>query len=246
MPNDYFSFKRFTIHQDRCAMKVGTDGVLLGALAPIFTSTNECVRSVLDIGTGTGLVAIMLAQRTGGNAQISAVEIDADAAEQARENASESPWKIEVYNRSIQEFASENTQKFDLIVSNPPFFVNSLKAPEKSRNTARHTDTLSFEDLALSAEKLLSENGRFTVIIPTPSENDFIKIANAQNLSPETIVRVIPKVGKEAKRSVITFFKSVLNNECNTKVTELVIETENRHCYSDDFKRLTADFYLKG
>lgn len=254
MANDYFSFKQFTIYQDKCAMKVGTDGVLLGVLAPVLPtdmqalSSDECENAykILDIGTGTGLVAIMLAQRTGGKAQISAVEIDSDATEQARENASKSPWNIDIYNSSIQEFASESTQKFDLIVSNPPFFVNSLKAPEQSRNTARHTDTLSFEDLVFAAEKLLSEKGRFTVIIPTPSEDDFIKVANAQNLVAETIVRVIPKVGKEAKRSVITFIKSVLNNECNTKVTELVIETENRHCYSDDFKRLTADFYLKG
>ena len=246
MPNDYFSFKQFTIRQDKCAMKVGTDGVLLGVLAPVSSDGCENAYQILDIGTGTGLVAIMLAQRTGGKAQISAVEIDADAAEQARENASKTPWNIDVYNSSIQDFASESTQKFDLVVSNPPFFVNSLKAPEKSRNTARHTDTLSFEDLVFAAEKLLSNEGRFTVIIPVQSECDFIKVANAQNLVAETIVRVIPKVGKEAKRSVITFFKSLLNNECNTKVTELVIETENRHCYSDDFKRLTADFYLKG
>ena len=254
MPNDYFSFKQFTIRQDRCAMKVGTDGVLLGVLAPVLptdmmvASSDGCENAykILDIGTGTGLVAIMLAQRTGGKAQISAVEIDAEAAEQARENTSETPWKIDVYNSSIQDFASESTQKFDLIVSNPPFFVNSLKAPEKSRNTARHTDTLSFEDLVLSAEKLLSEKGRFTVIIPVQSESDFIKVANASGLVLETIVRVVPKVGKEAKRSVITFLKNGLNEKCNTKVTELVIETENRHCYSDDFKRLTADFYLKG
>ena len=254
MSNDYFSFKKFTIHQDKCAMKVGTDGVLLGVLAPVLpsdmmvSSSSGCENTykILDIGTGTGLVAIMLAQRTGGKAQISAVEIDADAAEQAKDNVSKTPWQIDVYNKSIQDFSCEWAVKFDLIVSNPPFFINSLKAPEKSRNTARHTDTLSFEDLVASAEKMLAEQGRFTVIIPVQSECDFIKVANAQNLVAETIVRVVPKVGKEAKRSVITFIKSVLNNECNTKVTELVIETENRHCYSDDFKRLTADFYLKG
>lgn len=254
MPNDYFSFKQFAIHQDRCAMKVGTDGVLLGVLAPVlptdmmvaFSDGCENAYKILDIGTGTGLVAIMLAQRTEGKAEITAVEIDSDATEQARENASKTPWKIDVYNSSIQEFACESTQKFDLIVSNPPFFVNSLKAPEKSRNTARHTDTLSFEDLVISAEKLLSNEGRFTVIIPVQSECDFIKVANAQNLVAETIVRVVPKVGKEAKRSVITFVRKQEKSHCNINITELVIETENRHCYSDEFKRLTADFYLKG
>ena len=130
MPNDYFSFKQFTIRQDRCAMKVGTDGVLLGVLAPVLALAENSKR-ILDVGTGTGLVAIMLAQRTGGGAQISAVEIDSEAAGQARENASETPWKIDVYNNSIQDFALEYQEKFDLIVSNPPFFVNSLKSPEK-------------------------------------------------------------------------------------------------------------------
>ena len=115
MPNDYFSFKQFTIHQDRCAMKVGTDGVLLGVLAPVLVPAENSIR-ILDIGTGTGLVAIMLAQRTGGGAQISAVEIDSEAAIQARENASETPWKIEVYNNSIQDFALECQEKFDFFL----------------------------------------------------------------------------------------------------------------------------------
>lgn len=251
MPNDFFSFKQFTIHQDRCAMKVGTDGVLLGVLAPVVTEgicsakKENLQYKILDIGTGTGLVAIMLAQRTEGKAKISAVEIDSEAALQARENASNTPWQIDVYNNSIQDFAHECLEKFDLIVSNPPFFINSLKAPDKNRNTARHTDTLSFEDLVDSAEKLLAEKGRFTVIIPYSSERDFINIAVQKNLSAETCVRIIPKVGKEAKRSVITFVRDADKNNCNTNVTELVIETESRHCYTEEFKRLTADFYLK-
>jgi tRNA1Val (adenine37-N6)-methyltransferase len=251
MPNDFFSFKQFTIHQERCAMKVGTDGVLLGVLSPIdegYVLSSEKEYSeykILDIGTGTGLVAIMLAQRTGGKAKISAVEIDSEAALQARENASNTPWQIDVYNNSIQDFAHECQEKFDLIVSNPPYFINSLKAPDKNRNTARHTDTLSFEDLVGSAEKLLADEGRFTVIIPCSSENDFIEISKGSNLFAESIIRVLPKVGKEAKRSVITFVRDADKNNCNTNVTELVIETESRHCYTEEFKRLTADFYLK-
>ena len=251
MPNDFFSFKQFTIHQDRCAMKVGTDGVLLGVLSPIdagYVLSSEKENSeykILDIGTGTGLVAIMLAQRTEGKAKISAVEIDAEAALQARENASNTPWQIDVYNKSIQEFAHECQEKFDLIVSNPPFFINSLKASDKNRNTARHTDTLSFEDLVGSAEKLLADEGRFTVIIPCSSEIDFIEIAKGSSLFAESIIRVLPKVGKEAKRGVITFVRGADKNNCNTNVTELVIETESRHCYTEEFKRLTADFYLK-
>jgi tRNA1Val (adenine37-N6)-methyltransferase len=245
MPNDFFSFKKFTIYQDRCAMKVGTDGVLLGVLAPVWASKDEFVGSILDVGTGTGLVAIMLAQRTEGKAKVSAVEIDSDASEQARENASKTPWEIDVYNKSIQDFALECQEKFDLIVSNPPYFINSLKAPDKNRNTARHTDELSFEDLVDSAEKLLAENGRFTVRIPYSSEKDFINIADSKKMFAKSVVRVVPKVGKDAKRSVITFCRQVENFNCNTNVTELVIETENRHCYTEEFKSLTADFYLK-
>ena len=245
MPNDYFSFKQFTIRQDKCAMKVGTDGVLLGVLAPVLLDDNNLVSNILDIGTGTGLVAIMLAQRCLGRAAVIGVEIDSDAATQAVENASKTPWKIDVYNNSIQGFAHECQEKFDLIVSNPPFFINSLKAPDKSRNTARHTDELSFEDLVDSAEKLLAENGRFTVIIPYSSENDFIKIAGSRKMFAKSVVRVVPKVGMQAKRSVVTFARGSDKNNCNTNVTELVIETEIRHCYTEEFKSLTADFYLK-
>ena len=239
MANDYFSFKQFTIHQDRCAMKVGTDGVLLGVLAPTIDSGR-----ILDIGTGTGLVGIMLSQRCP-QAMVTGVELDANAAKQAEENATSTGWKIKIINKSIQDFSSHCEEKFDLIVSNPPYFINSLKAPEKNRNTARHTDELSFEELIESAEKLLSEEGKFSVIIPYSEEENFIGIANKRNLIAESSVRIIPKVGKEPKRSVITFCKCKNKINCNINVTELVIEKEERHCYSDEFKKLTADFYLK-
>ena len=253
MPNDFFSFKKFTIHQDRCAMKVGTDGVLLGVLAPVVigernlsvAENSESQPKILDIGTGTGLVAIMLAQRCNGGAKVVGVEIDFDAAAQAQENADATDWQIKIYNTSIQSFTENTSEKFDLIVSNPPYFINSLKALEKSRNTARHTDELSFQDLAHSASKLLSLDGKFSVIIPYSSEKEFISIAKEENLQVEAVVHVIPKVGKDIKRSVITFCKSEKNEDCNINVTQLVIETENRHYYSEEFKRLTADFYLK-
>ncbi|MBR3871577.1 MAG: methyltransferase [Paludibacteraceae bacterium] len=239
MANDYFSFKQFTIHQDRCAMKVGTDGVLLGVLAPTIDSGR-----ILDIGTGTGLVGIMLSQRCP-QAMVTGVELDANAAKQAEENATSTGWKIKIINKSIQDFSSQCEEKFDLIVSNPPYFINSLKAPEKNRNTARHTDELSYEELIESAEKLLSEEGKFSVIIPYSEEENFIGIANKRNLIAESSVRIIPKVGKDPKRSVITFCRCKNKINCNINVTELVIEKEERHCYSDEFKNLTADFYLK-
>lgn len=239
MANDYFSFKQFTIHQDRCAMKVGTDGVLLGVLAPTIDSGR-----ILDIGTGTGLVGIMLSQRCP-QAMVMGVELDANAAKQAEENATSTGWRIKIINKSIQDFSSQCDEKFDLIVSNPPYFINSLKAPEKNRNTARHTDELSYEELIESAEKLLSEEGKFSVIIPYSEEENFIGIANKRNLIAESSVRIIPKVGKDPKRSVITFCRCKNKINCNINVTELVIEKEERHCYSDEFKKLTADFYLK-
>ena len=239
MANDYFSFKQFTIHQDRCAMKVGTDGVLLGILAPTIDSGR-----ILDIGTGTGLVGIMLSQRCP-QAMVTGVELDANAAKQAEENATSTGWNIKIINKSIQDFSFQCEEKFDLIVSNPPYFINSLKAPEKNRNTARHTDELSYEELIESAEKLLSEEGKFSVIIPYSEEENFIGIANKRNLIAESSVRIIPKVGKEPKRSVITFCRCKNKINCNINVTELVIEKEERHCYSDEFKKLTADFYLK-
>lgn len=239
MANDYFSFKQFTIHQDRCAMKVGTDGVLLGVLAPTIDSGR-----ILDIGTGTGLVGIMLSQRCP-QAMVTGVELDANAAKQAEENATSTGWRIKIINKSIQDFSFQCEEKFDLIVSNPPYFINSLKAPEKNRNTARHTDELSFEELIESAEKLLSKEGKFSVIIPYSEEENFIGIANKRNLIAISSVRIIPKVGKDPKRSVITFCKCKNKINCNINVTELVIEKEERHCYSDEFKNLTADFYLK-
>lgn len=133
MPNPYFSFKQFTVYHDRCAMKVGTDGVLLGAWADVVSA-----RNILDIGTGTGLISLMMAQRC--NARIRAVDIDADAVEQARGNVAASPWqdRIEVELQDICHFTSETL--FDVIVSNPPYFTDSLKCPGKQRNIARHTD----------------------------------------------------------------------------------------------------------
>lgn len=240
MPNDYFSFKQFTIHQDRCAMKVGTDGVLLGVLAPKIENGK-----ILDIGTGTGLVAIMLAQRCPNATKIVGVEICPEAAKQATENANNTNWTIEIINQSIQEFALTSKEKFDLIVSNPPYFVNSLKAPEENRNTARHTDNLSFEEIIQNSSKLLSENGNFCVIIPYSSENIFLDIAYTKNLQAVSIIHIIPKIGKEIKRSIITFCKKENKSNCNINITELIIEEEERHNYSHEFKRLTADFYLK-
>ena len=163
-----FTFKSFTIHQDRCAMKVGTDGVLLGAWA-------QGGSRILDIGTGTGIIAMMMAQRFP-DADITAIDIDAEACKQAAENVRESVFKgrIIVKEEALQSYCRNHLEQqhplYDSIVSNPPFFVNSLRNPDARRTTARHTDSLSFAELFRSVSRLLSDDGMFSAIIPTDNE----------------------------------------------------------------------------
>ncbi len=158
MSNPFFQFKQFTIRHDKCAMKVGTDGVLLGAWA----GTESCSR-ILDVGTGTGLIALMLAQRS--KAVVDAIDIEADACLQAQENAESSLFagRINVFHSDLVDFAQASTHLYDLIVSNPPYFVDSLKCPNLQRNTARHTDTLTLEDLLQYSRKLLAPQGRIAL-----------------------------------------------------------------------------------
>ena len=233
MRNPYFRFKQFTIQQGNCAMKVGTDGVLLGAIAPV-----EQAKSILDIGTGTGLLALMLAQRCP-TASIDAIEIDEAAAAQARENVAESPWKhICVVHSSLQDYQTANT--YQLIVSNPPYFVDSLKAPNANRNLARHTDSLSFTDLLQGVAKLLHPDGSFWVILPHNETERFQQLAMQVGLFVYHKIHVYPRADKPAKRIVMGFCKSL------KAVTEenLTIENEQRHDYTPAFAQLTAPFYL--
>lgn len=233
MPNPYFSFKQFTVYHDRCAMKVGTDGVLLGAWVDVASA-----RHALDVGTGTGLISLMMAQRS--HARIKAVDIDADAVEQARGNVASSPWKdrIEVELQDICHFASESL--FDVIVSNPPYFVNSLKCPDEQRNTARHTDNLDFERLLASVARLLHPEGAFSVIIPTDGKELFLTIASRYglHLSRQTLIHTKP--GADPKRVLLALKFSV--DKC--VADDLTIEL-SRHVYSEEYIALTKDFYLK-
>jgi tRNA1Val (adenine37-N6)-methyltransferase len=234
-PNPYFQFKQFLIYQDKCAMKVNTDGVLLGA----WTDCTDSQR-ILDIGTGTGLIALMLAQRS--NATIDAIEIDKEAATQATQNCANSVWKdrISVHYCSLQNFAEKNSHKYDLIVSNPPYFIQSLKSPTQSKNTARHTDSLSFEELITGSKKLLSADGKLSVILPFDSAELFIKLATENDLILIRKTIVFSKKNLPPKRILLTF--ALENADCLTD--QLVIETEQRHHYSEEFKKLTAEFYL--
>ena len=234
MSDSKFSFKQFDLHQELCAMKVGTDGVLLGAWTDVSSS-----QQILDIGTGTGLIALMLAQRNV-TAHITAIDIDEAAVEQAKENIAASPWKnrIEVRQQDVCNFSSNRL--FDTIVSNPPYFNQSLKGPDSQRNTARHTDSLDSSDLFKKVAEILHPEGRFSIIIPSDQTDEIIRIAATYGLHPSRQTDVITRPGLPPKRALLAFQKA---EEICFK-DELVIELE-RHVYSEDYIALTRDFYLK-
>lgn len=217
-------------------MKVGTDGVLLGLWA---SASN--VKTVLDVGTGTGLIAIMIAQRTNKKTRIKAIDIDENAIIQASENITQCPFKNEIVCEKIDLKNIDNTdEKYDLIISNPPFFKNSLQSPDTQRTLARHTDSLQMDDLIKHASLLLSEQGRLAVIYPYEEKESLIKCAEKYNLNALRITNVYPTINSRPKRVLMEF------GSLNSDVEEdnLTIET-GRHIYSDDFTRLAKDFYLK-
>lgn len=234
MPQPYFQFKQFTVWHDKCAMKVGTDGVLLGAWAPAGSA-----QRILDIGTGTGLVALMLAQRSEASS-ITALEIDRDAAVQAQENIDRSPWKdrIEVIRADFNHFHSSS--KYDLIVSNPPYFVSSLECPDRKRNCARHNDNLTYEELLKGVAGLLSPRGIFTLVIPSDVAGCITELADKYALYPSRQLSVLTKANDKPKRTLISF--TFEKQEC---LTEHLLTEIARHQYSDEYIRLTKDFYLK-
>ena len=232
-----FQFKKFTINQDRCAMKVGTDGVLLGAWCPIDNNPF----SILDIGAGTGILSLMIAQRSKAE-QIDAIEIDEDAFEQCVDNFESSPWsdKLFCFHAGLDEFMEEPEDEYDLIISNPPFYTEDYKTENEQRDLARFSDALPFKDLVEAANLLLSENGIFAVIIPFKEEEKFIALAKDFELHPFKITRVKGTPTTEIKRSLLAFSKT----QKQTLVDELIIETA-RHQYTEEYVDLTKDFYLK-
>ena len=233
-----FQFKQFSIKQDRTAMKVGTDGVLLGAWTPI--SNNPF--SVLDIGAGTGIIALMLAQRSKAE-QIDALEIDEDAYEQAVENFEASPWadRLFCFHAGLDEFIDEPEDEYDLIVSNPPFYSEDYKSENEQRDLARFQDAMPFEEIVEAADLLLSENGILALIIPFKEEEKFIALAKEAELYPLKITRVKGTPKSEIKRSLLAFSR---NKVSEIEIDELVIEVD-RHVYTPEYIELTKDFYLK-
>ncbi len=218
-------------------MKIGTDGVLLGAWAPIHSSVN----SILDIGSGTGVLALMAAQRSEAEI-IDAIEIDADAYEQTVENFEASMWgdRLFCYHASFQEFVAEIDDQYDLIISNPPFYSEDYKTPDNKRDMARFEDALPFEHLLVGVSRLLTKNGKFAVIIPYSEEQRMIDIATQVHLFPEIITRVKGTPTSAIKRSLLLFSF----NQVDCKIDELIIE-KSRHQYTVAYMNLTKDFYLK-
>lgn len=245
-----FTFKSFSVRQDRCAMKVGTDGVLLGAWAHV-----EHCKHVLDMGTGTGLVALMVAQRS--KAHIVAIDLDADAVGQAAENFSASPWadRLQALEADIRVVGGEvnsdtvlhnspssafNTRYFDAILCNPPYFENSLKSPDAARSMARHTDTLNFDELARSASRLLAPAGEFSVVIPYDRATDMTISAACYGLFATRQTIVIPVEGGKPKRVLMAF-----RHQGAPHIPEILYIRDKQRDYTPEYVRLVKEFYLK-
>lgn len=218
-------------------MKVGTDGVLLGAWAPIHHEPY----SILDIGAGTGLIALMLAQRSNAE-QVDALEIDEKAYEEAVDNFENSPWsdRLFCFHAGLDEFIEEPEDEYDLIVSNPPFHTEDYLSGDEQRDVARFSASMPFEDLVEAADLLLSENGVLAVIIPYKEEIKFIALANQYELYPVKITRVKGTPTTEIKRSLLAFSRHQVAPESD----ELVIEV-GRHEYTNEYISLTKEFYVK-
>lgn len=229
-----FHFKHFTLHHDRSTMKVGTDAVLLGAWAEV-----KPTDWVLDIGTGCGVLPLMLAQK--GVAKVHAVDLDEASVLEAAENFDASQWRdrLFAFHADIRKFTMQCA--YDLIISNPPFFVNSFKSDTDRKNQARHTDTsLSFSDLIASVRRLLKPVGRFVVVLPERESNEFIPIAEQANLFVYRRENIIPVEGKGPNRVNLEFR---YGQPLSTVVDDLVIRTADG-LFTDDYNRVVADFYL--
>lgn len=230
-----FHFKQFTIKQRHSAHKVGTDGVLLGA----WINTRNAQR-ILDIGTGTGLIALMLAQRTSGNVIIDAVEIEAEDAAQAVDNITNSCWsaRIQVHHTSIQNFGP--ALKYDLIVSNPPFFISSLRPSEKRRSQARHTHSLSFTELLMNTKRLLNKGGCLGIVLPCPEAERFIQEAHFHQLYPYRQLELRSRKEKPIERLLIE-----LGEKPQPVITEYLILHGEGNDWSQAYQHLTREFYWK-
>jgi tRNA1Val (adenine37-N6)-methyltransferase len=233
-----FRFKQFSIAQDRCTMKVGTDGVLLGAWADAAGAA-----SILDIGAGTGLIAIMLAQRAAA-ARIEAVEIDGEACSQALENIAATPWaeRLHCHHASIQDFAKQSHHKFDLIVSNPPFFSGGTFSKSQDKLSVRHTVKLPHGDLLSAVRSLLAPGGRFCTVLPHLEGLRFREMASNYGLYCTAQVEVLPKAGKPVERLLLQFEASLRETSRRTLV---LCNSDKPNDWTAEYRSLTEEFYLR-
>lgn len=231
-----FKFKQFDIVQNASAMKVGTDGVLVAAWAQ-----SENTETILDIGSGTGLIGLMLCQRFT-HARVIGIEIDSSAHQESEGNIARSPWpeRMVTINTDIQGFADSHNQTFDLIVSNPPFFTSQYLPATQQRSTARHTNELSYDVLLRCANKLLDKNGRFCLILPADAQSEIEKLCCKYLLKVNRICYIKPTPDKPPKRILI----SIAHQAYPLQIEEIIIEDKGRHQYSAEYKDLTKDFYL--
>jgi tRNA1Val (adenine37-N6)-methyltransferase len=236
MSNDSFDFKKFRIKQDKCAMRVSTDAVLLGA----WVIPNGS-KKILDVGTGTGVIALMLAQKT--EAKITGIDIDKDSIEQARSNVEESIFsdRVEILHSSFQDLSRNHQSKFNLIVTNPPYFIDSLRNPGDPRANARHTDSLSFADLLSGVKRLLDEKGKFCLILPTKEAQLFREMAQAKGLYLSKLLRIRTRSDKDSEKRHLMQFEF---KESEFSESTLVIEADSHRNYTAEYKALTKDYYL--
>lgn len=234
--SDIFRFKQFHIAQDRCAMKVGTDSIMLGTWVDVSGAV-----TVLDIGSGTGVVSLVIAQRAP-EAKVTGVEIDPAAVIQSQENIDDSPWKdrVKVEEMSIQDFAKSTNQKFDLIVSNPPFFTGGTFSTNEQKASVRHTVKLPHSDLLKATRQLLQPNGKFCVILPLIEGLRFVEIAQTAGFYCTQMTEVHPKINKPVERLLLCFELK----EKPLKKDVLVVLIEDPNVYTPEFKEMTKEFYL--
>ncbi|KAA5549537.1 tRNA1(Val) (adenine(37)-N6)-methyltransferase [Adhaeribacter rhizoryzae] len=235
MPNDYFKFKQFLVKQDKCAMKVCTDSCILGAYTPVTQAA-----TILDIGTGTGLLALMAAQRS--PAQITAIEIDAAAATQAQENINSSPWadRINVYQQSLQEFSATNQQLFNLIICNPPFYAASHLSPDQARNVAMHSQELSLSEIVRFCRRFLSATGKLFILLPPTESRNFASLAQAENLHLISALHIFTFTRGKHIRTIQGFGREQI-----TPVPEENLFIRNiNNTYTTAFQELLRDYYL--
>jgi tRNA1Val (adenine37-N6)-methyltransferase len=230
-----FYFKQFKVEDGNSTMKVGTDAVLLGATSVV----NEAA-TILEIGTGSGVIALMLAQRS--KAMIDAIEIDEHSVEQANNNIHKSPWydRISIIHKSLQDYSRETVKKYDLIVSNPPYFSRSLKSPKEKRNLSRHDESLNFEELISSASQLIMPGGSMWVILPVKQSIEFLEIALSYHFHLHYRLNIFPKENQCAQRSILHLSSS--DNHVFKEDKLFIRNIDND--YSAEYKRLTGEFYL--